>query len=814
MKSKLQFFNFSPRMLKVLVPNFAGMFRVKAGRPLVAWFLRATRWVRGNLTSSYVRICVSFIRTLLPLAKRSGVKYVVLYLKVCNMLLMQYVAGQVPVNPRTLGLAVSQTQSGLPRIIPRVHRQFIIEGSTFHVRFWLTLFSIYRAIDYRGKLKINSIINPGVLLSNSTFSEFQSACLSFIKLNKIQSFDKMPEAVPFTVSTRSPNSFHIDPVLADRPKEISKEAHLTEDVALTASSLPSIIASWISLGRNGLGKYAKLYASITGSRAFALWIAAYELSRHWTTHNKVIGWFFSPAAFSKYAGKLAYKIEPAGKVRVFAMVDVVSQWLLAPLHNILFSVLRKLPTDGTFDQLGRVKSFAQYLVRAEIKQVYSFDLTAATDRLPLSLQQVLLNCFFSDDRVPILWANLLVDRWYKLPRLNGDYRATICSKLGLEPSSTDQYLVDFLEINKAHFKAPCVTAVKYTVGQPIGARSSWAMLALTHHVIVHNAALRVNLPYFSDYLILGDDIVIANQAVAMAYVDLLSEYGIPINMTKSIQSNNSSFEFAKRFLMSGVDVSPITFRDMACARFDVRALQALIQKVLAFRDLKVSQVLSIAGYGYHAIARIYAPYVAVSRRLGRLLILLSFPGEPFSHLSGVNEWALSHGFNVKSIRKPRGNVVGYVRSQILNLCRSVKFPHVPADKQLFFEAISRYAQTNWPMANLFWDVIRPYYVELKDLSMSTYTSIAYNKAYQKEMNSDDLNLLYSKLRDAEKGATNASNELQMYSEYNSIITLNSARNLRFADDLRAHFPTLTSDLGKVTTSLGKAKSSLPLPKSK
>jgi hypothetical protein len=33
-------------------------------------------------------------------------------------------------------------------------------------------------------------------------------------------------------------------------------------------------------------------------------------------------------------------------------------------------------------------------------------------------------------------------------------------------------------------------AVRYEVGQPMGALSSWAMLALTHHFIVQFAARR------------------------------------------------------------------------------------------------------------------------------------------------------------------------------------------------------------------------------------------------------------------------------------------------------------------------------------
>jgi len=49
-------------------------------------------------------------------------------------------------------------------------------------------------------------------------------------------------------------------------------------------------------------------------------------------------------------GKLSQKLEAAGKIRVFAITDSVTQSLLRPLHDHLFGLLRKLPTDGTFDQ--------------------------------------------------------------------------------------------------------------------------------------------------------------------------------------------------------------------------------------------------------------------------------------------------------------------------------------------------------------------------------------------------------------------------------------------------------------------------------
>lgn len=74
----------------------------------------------------------------------------------------------------------------------------------------------------------------------------------------------------------------------------------------------------------------------------------------------------------------------------------------------------------------------------------------------------------------------------------------------------------------------------------MGALSSWAMLALTHLVIVYVASSRVELPGVSDYVILGDDIVIANEAVAKSYHMIMTKIlGVEINLSKSLVSLDS-----------------------------------------------------------------------------------------------------------------------------------------------------------------------------------------------------------------------------------------------------------------------------------
>jgi len=75
----------------------------------------------------------------------------------------------------------------------------------------------------------------------------------------------------------------------------------------------------------------------------------------------------------------------------------------------------------------------------------------------------------------------------------------------------------------------------------MGAYSSWAMLALTHHVIVRVSAQRVGMANFKDYCILGDDVVIRNSKVAEEYFNLMKSLGVSINLSKSV----NSFEFAE-----------------------------------------------------------------------------------------------------------------------------------------------------------------------------------------------------------------------------------------------------------------------------
>jgi hypothetical protein len=71
------------------------------------------------------------------------------------------------------------------------------------------------------------------------------------------------------------------------------------------------------------------------------------------------------------------------------------------------NLLRTLPTDGTFNQIKPVK----VLLDRGHQEFYSFDLSAATDRLPVDLQVKILSSLIGPE-LAHLWRTILVGRPY------------------------------------------------------------------------------------------------------------------------------------------------------------------------------------------------------------------------------------------------------------------------------------------------------------------------------------------------------------------------------------------------------------------
>jgi hypothetical protein len=243
-------------------------------------------------------------------------------------------------------------------------------------------------------------------------------------------------------------------------------------------------------------------------------------------------------------GRIAVLEEARGKRRLIGITDWWTQVLFKPLHSAIYRHLDSLESDGTRDQTRVVEVFLQKLNVKNLKglkgkRCQSMDLSAATDRLPVKLQAQILDLLGYPGQ---LWMSILDRQWL---------------------------------IEKER--------ISYSVGQPMGAYSSFAMLALTHHVIVHIAARMAHVdPKNLIYMVLGDDGAMANSKVAKSYVALFLSLGMKINPIKGF--DGTVLEFAKQlWTISGINVSPIGPKNIMLALRHVEFLPSVLFELFVKR---------------------------------------------------------------------------------------------------------------------------------------------------------------------------------------------------------------------------------------
>jgi hypothetical protein len=180
--------------------------------------------------------------------------------------------------------------------------------------------------------------------------------------------------------------------------------------------------------------------------------------------------------------------------------------------------------------------------------------------------------------------------------------------------------------------------VQYATGQPMGALSSWAMLAFLHHAIVQWSAFKAgvltpNKPWYEGYAVLGDDVVIARDCVAKQYAGIMKALDVGIGDHKSlISTTGKALEFAKRTFLNGVNVSMVPFAEFVVGRLSLAGLLELVRKY----SLTFGQMLSVLGYGYRAKASASKRLFSLPKRLRNYIVTFYGPGGP--GYTGLKGW--------------------------------------------------------------------------------------------------------------------------------------------------------------------------------
>jgi hypothetical protein len=377
------------------------MASVKAGRALIRNIIMMLPVIGLHTTSSRIRAIVVFSRHIFYLYRHNGAKGACLILKVYAVTLQQAIGGHIVYDLTELKFRISRTNRGLPRVIPVIHRELIRKGDVKLIQFYLTLFNLYRVIEFQGDFRLSSLTKSIVSSAKvgTGFIQLQAEMLAFIPV-----FYRMLIPV-IGLSAKALNRELLNEYKGAKPFALLKSSpftigqhkfeNLTRDEQFEAmAKLPAvsthptaILSSAIALLRNkelvtNFHFFLDLLKDNSQMREAILMIAR--------TFPKVGGKFIPNPQYSPSLGKLSLKEEAAGKVRVFAMVDPWTQWLLKPLHQVIFDhILAGIPQDGTKDQLRPLKE----LLRRDPASLFSLDLSAATDRLPLWLEKAVLGGF-------------------------------------------------------------------------------------------------------------------------------------------------------------------------------------------------------------------------------------------------------------------------------------------------------------------------------------------------------------------------------------------------------------------------------------
>lgn len=439
------------------------------GRLLVKLFIWFLSSYYPQRLRSYSKLFYRWVNNVNNMAKNRGKRETLSYCKLVRLSITRYLSGE-PLPKDTPKIKLNKY--GLPQIMSDFH-PLIKDGDTNDLKIVFTMLNLTRGVVLDPLVDYSSITNTWEGNLPKFWHTFESAVMRSIKLKRTKyTFDSMHN------STKSgPNGQAMLFAIHD------------------LISLPSELRTQIEdLGGQYIKNiFAKLFKTWNGIPAYQHWLDLMELP---ITCN---GQFRRIYSFG----------DKEGKTRVIGIMDYWSQTVLRPIHKEINKILMGLEEDCTFDQTN------WYLKLPTSCTYYSFDLTNATDRLPIKHQKLIISKLFNK-RIADLWEAILVNYPF---------------------SSKD-------------LKDP----ILYGSGQPMGAYSSWPIMALQHHCLVHYAALLVGQCPKGKYVLLGDDIVICCSSIAESYKNVMTELDVKISEQKTHVSTDIC-EFAKRWYYRGSEIT-------------------------------------------------------------------------------------------------------------------------------------------------------------------------------------------------------------------------------------------------------------------
>lgn len=294
-----------------------------------------------------VRRVIVIISSLL---KHNGTLWTVKYLKQVRLHVTRYMCGQ----PLTHNQCMVGLTDGFPTKFLFL-KKLVDSGKTSDIKFCLTLLCLSRTLlPSKGEeipVSLETITKPSSRTKRYT--------------------------IPSGFVRKFVNDFKLK-----HPKVYAseKDFYLSTKSGPQGSTLLTVTRTILCMSYSQLDLLCKLTTWARGSdfSEFYTWC--------WNNQETI----FSGPKKPLVTGRLSIVDDPECKKRVIAMSDYLTQFALRPINDVLFKKLKNMPCDRTYTQDPHITG------KTDSDHFWSLDLTAATDRFPLSLQQKLLGFCFQD----------------------------------------------------------------------------------------------------------------------------------------------------------------------------------------------------------------------------------------------------------------------------------------------------------------------------------------------------------------------------------------------------------------------------------
>lgn len=209
-----------------------------------------------------------------------------------------------------------------------------------------------------------------------------------------------------------------------------------------------------------------------------------------------------------HVGYIGFSQEGGAKLRIYGSPRKLWQARLNGMYQHAMDWLQVIENDYCHDQSGAADVIRQALTKGLL--VDSVDLSSCTDALPWDIQKYTLSrLHFKDSDIACL-EFLSRERW-KLPD-------------------------ELIPFAKGEFH-------RWTVGQPLGTKPSFAVFSLTLHALIRGICVYLGIRRDFPYAQLGDDHASWDHRVSVMFRSIITSLGVEVSESKSITSDKTA-EFA------------------------------------------------------------------------------------------------------------------------------------------------------------------------------------------------------------------------------------------------------------------------------